>query len=281
MLGVGVHLVEVAGELVVGALSVDDILVDTAEQSPLDVPEEHAALVPLSFGLGADELLRGLGDIGQRARGGALGRTSIGTVRVLGLLRVGIADNLDIVALSSLTGVELLLGEAPLVVILDADVDIGRRGRDFAAAEQKKTQRDVVPAELPVVLDHNAVHPGGQGNTDEKSKGSTDTDNGTGNLRVGERDRVSAALPEQQHGEQAGGQAKVDGHDAQSPDGGVAAHHDGVLGDQEEDGRKGTRKARGDDPGQEDLHHTGVDVALGADPLDTCEEPVSGSSSRS
>lgn len=275
--GVGVDLVEVAGELAVGALGVDDLLVDTAEQRPLDIPEEHGALEPLALGLGPDDALAGLGDVGQRARGRALGRAGIGTLGVGGLFGIASADNLDVVTLTGLPGVQLGLGQATLVVILEAVVLTLRRGRDLTATKQEGAERDVIPAEGPVTLDDDTVHPGHQSQRNQEAEAGADTDDGAGDLGVGEGDGVGAALPQKQHGEERCGQAKVEGHDAQSPHSGVVADHDAVFGDQEDDGRKAACKTRGDNPGEEDLDDTRVDGASSAtraNPLDTCESHV-------
>lgn len=273
---VGVNLLDITGEGALLASKVDNILIDTVEESPLDTVPNNGQRVPLAFGSALEELLVGLAEVGgllAADRGsGAVARSTIGGVGGANSLlgeRTGGRD-LDITTLGGLGGGELILG-ADLLDRLILVLVVGVL-RDGAAAEEEETERNVVPAELPVVEHDNAVEPGHQSDAHEEGKTDTDGNNDTGELGISELDLVVATLPEKQHGKERGGETEVDWHvDEGLPDG-VLAKHDAILGDQEDDGGEDSGETRGDDPGEEDLNDTRVDgTSTGtlANPLDT------------
>ena len=113
-------------------------------------------------------------------------------------------------------------------------------GGGLGAAEEEGPHGDVPPAELPVVLADDAVEPGDEDDCDEEGEGRADADDETGRLAAVHVQLNAAALPDEQHAEERGGDAEVDGDGHQTAHHGVAAEHDGVLGDHEDDGTKGT-----------------------------------------
>lgn len=257
------------------ALGRDDVLVDAAEQSPLDVPEEDGARVPGTSRARADHGLDlglgGLGGLGMVVRvgvvlgdGGPL--FAVGGSRGIGGGGCGgTGGHFRVTGLSGAAGSQLLLCQATGIEILDDTGAVRRRGRDLSAAEKEGAERDVPETELPVLEDDDAVKPRHQEDGDYQAPGGADADDGARNLGVAQRHLVAAALPEQQHAEQWGGNAEVDGHHRKGLVDRVWTEQHAVLGDKEDDGREGSREAGRDDPGEEDRDDAVVDAR--ADPL--------------
>jgi hypothetical protein len=278
-------------------LHVDDVLVDTAEEEPLDIPEQNLGLTPLAVGLGANELLL-LGHLnvaGDGVDGGGVVRVVAGVLVVGGLL----ADvcGLDIISARSVITVaeivELLAGHVAGVEVTDTTRSTVGLDRGLGTLQQERAHGNVPPAELPVVLDDNAIQPGNEEDGDKESPGGTDTNNHTGSLSIVEGDLDGTTLPDDKHSKEGSGETKVDGDKEQTLEGRVGSEHDGVLGDQEDDDGEGSRDTGGDDPGQEDGDDTGADlttVEVGPDDVvgtdkrnthtnDTTHDGVSGGNS--
>lgn len=151
-------------------------------------------------------------------------------------------------------------------------------GGSIGAAQKERAKRNVPPAELPVVLDDDAVKPGHEEDGNDEGPAGAHTHDGSGNLGVSQVDGVTATLPEEQHGQEAGSDAKVDRHREEGLVDGVASEHDTILGDEEDDSTKSTRKPGGNNPGEEDLYNARVDRVdsrAGTDPLNPYSSCVS------
>lgn len=264
---VGVDSSKIASEdgLILG-LHVDDVLVDTAEEEPLDKPEHDLGLVPLTLGPGADELLL-LGHLNLTGSGG-----DGGVVRVVaGALVVGglLADvgSLDVVSAGRVVAVaevvELLAGQVTSVEVTDTTSSTLRLGRRLGALKQERAHSDVPPAELPVILDDNAVQPGDKEDGDNESPGGTDTNDHTGGLSIVEGDLDRTTLPDDKHSKESSGETKVHGDEEETLEGGIGSKHNGVLGDEEDDDSESTRDTRGNDPRKEHGDDTGADLTGG------------------
>ena len=122
---------------------------------------------------------------------------------------------------ASAASIELLTGKVALVVVANNTLEVGRRRRNLATAEEERTLEDVPAVELPVLLDDDAVHPGNEEEGDEESEGGTSGDNNAGNLGFGQVNFVVTALPEQQHSNEGAGKPEVDGDEHETLGGGV------------------------------------------------------------
>lgn len=258
VLDAGVHLLEITGKNALLLLHVDNVLVDTGQEDLFEHPEEHGAREQGALGTGSDD---GLVDVVVVAgRGVGL---SVGVVLDDLLLTVGGAG-LDVVAVgvndTTAGGIKLFLGQVAGVEVADTTGStLGLDGR-LRAAEKKGTLGNVPPAKLPVVLEDDAVQPRDKEDGDDESPSGTNTDNHARSLGIGEVNFDGTTLPDDQHGEQRGGDAEVDGGEHETLDDGVFAEHDAILGDGEDDSTKSTGETRGDDPGEEDGDYAGVDA---------------------
>ena len=107
---------------------------------------------------------------------------------------------------------KLLFGQAAGVEILDDTGAVGRRGWDLSATEKEGAERDVPEAKLPILEHDDTIEPGHQEDDNHETEGGANADNGAGDLGAGQCHLVAAALPQQKHAEQRGGDAEVDGH---------------------------------------------------------------------
>lgn len=262
---VGVDLVEVARQDALLLLHVDDVLVDALEEQELEVPEDHGAAVPGGLGLGADDaaLLLGFDGLGDSLGGLIRYLLALIAVLLLGTLKL-------VAALTTSTSeiLELLAGKVTLVEILDTSLSTLGLSRRGGSLEQKRTHGDMPPAQLPVVDDDDAVKPGQEEDGDDESPGGTNTDDKTSSLGISEADGDGATLPDDEHGEEGSSDAKVDGGEVETLPDGLASKHNTVLGDEEDDGTKGTSQTGGDDPGEEDRDDTRADALVELRPVD-------------
>ncbi|GKT57916.1 hypothetical protein ColTof3_05255 [Colletotrichum tofieldiae] len=184
VLNAGVHLLQISGKHTLLLLHVDDVLVDTGQENLLDHPEEDGTVVPGSLGAGADDRLVNVVVVtGSHGRG-------VGGVLDNLLLAIGGA-RLNVVAVSlgnntATGGFKFLLGHVTGVEVTDATAAWG-----LGAAEQERAEEDVVPAQLPVILDDHAVQPRDEEDGDEQSPSSTNTNNHTGGLGIVEDGEIN------------------------------------------------------------------------------------------
>jgi len=234
--GAGVQFLDITRNEALLALQVDDITVDTAEESPLDVPEEHITRVPNAFRLGADERLL-LG-------GAGMGTIDLDLTLGGGSLHLG-SGGFDIVGADSTASTlhfELLAGKVALVVVADDALEVGRCRGDLAALQEQRAYDDMVPPELPVLLCDHAVHPGNEEDTDEDTEGSTAANDDARNLGAMKVDIVLSTLPDEKHDNQGGRGTEVDGYEHKTPHDRVLPDQNGVLGDEENHGTENTRE---------------------------------------
>lgn len=185
-------------------------------------------------------------------------------------------------------GLQLLQGLVAAVVVLHDGKALGGRG-DLAAAQHQGTQEDVIPSQLPVLLDKASVKPGEEKDGDDERHGTSYTKDCPDNPRIVEVNSAGASLPHNQHywgrqladkitvkqkkirgeltGQKSGSNAEVNWNGKESSDNGVLVYHNTVLGEQENDGTKTTRANWSNDPGQEYLDNAGVDIST--PPVDT------------
>ena len=250
----GVDFLDVTRNNGLFALGADDVLVDTAENGPFHPPEEDVALVPGTVGLGTND--------------GLVGRhwLLVTVSRCLGgqdLLLVGVLA-LDVFVdgggAAGTAGIELFLGQVSLVEVADNALEVlGGRGH-FAAAQEEGTLEDVPAGKLPVFLDDDAVQPGDEEDSHEQTPGCAGGDDNTGDLGIGKFNLVVTTFPDEQHGDEGAREPEVDGDEDKTPRGGVGAQKHSILGEEEDDCAKGTREHRCNDPREEYLYHSLLDV---------------------
>ena len=249
--GAGVDLIDIARDDGLGLLRGNNVDIDTTEESKLDGPEDELGVEDGDIGLGANQRLPGGLLVGEGVSVGAGGvsELSLGLGGGVASLSVGSALGVG----TGTLGLELLGGKVTLVEVLDGALVVGRGGRDLAAAEEERAHEDVVPLELPVLLDDQAVDPGDEESGNEQTESSTSGNDDTGELSLGEVDLVVTTLPDEQHSNQGAGEPGEDGESNETLHDGVGSEENGIFRDGEEDGTSNTRENGGDDPGKEDL----------------------------
>lgn len=263
---VGVDLVEVAGQDALLLLHVDDVLVNTLEEDKLEVPEDHGARVPRTLRLGTNDAallldLDGLGDgLGGILRDllALVAGLLLGTHKLVAALTAGTSKIL-----------KLLAGKVTLIEILDTSLGTLGLSRGVGALEQERAHGDVPPAELPVVDDDDTVEPGQEEDGDDQSPGGTDTNDQASSLAISEGNGDGTTLPHDKHGKKGGSDTEVDGSEEETLPDGLASKHDSILGDEEDDGTKGTSQTGRDDPSEEDRHDTRADALVELGPVNT------------
>ena len=193
--GAGVDLLQVAAEDRVGLLGGDNVNVDAAEEAPLEAPEEAGGGVPCALGTGTDEaslLLRlgllvvgpvGVGEVG--IGGGAVGAGGLLALDALLALALEIAFGVGGGGALSTALIELLAGEVAVVEVADSALEVLGSRRDGTTLEQQRALEDVPGADLPVLLDDDAVEVREEEEGAEQSDTGADGDNDTGNLGTG------------------------------------------------------------------------------------------------
>lgn len=232
-------------------LRADNVLVDTVENGKLDSPPHESTSVPFGIGLGADHGLVSSGGRVNLLRGG-----------VDDLLLV-LSFDITIVGISSVlgaAGIELLTSQVTLVEVADGALEVGGRGRDRTTAEEERALDQVVSLDLPILLDDDAVEPRDEEDGHEETPSGTSSDDDTGDLGLGEVDLVAATLPDEKHDDEGSSEPEVEGNEDETLHGWVSSEEDAILGGEEENRGKDTREHRSNDPSQEDLNHTLLDI---------------------
>lgn len=242
----GVDLLDVTGNNGLFALGADDILVDTVQDGKLDSPPDESTSVPGPIGLGADKrlVLEAVGSLG-----GFLGSVVDGNL----LLMVGLKIPVGLGSTLSAAGLELLTSEMSLVEVADNTLEVLRRGRNGATAEEHGTEEHVVALELPVLLDNDSVQPGDKSESHEETPAGTRSNDDTRDLGIGEVDLVRATLPDEKHDDEGGSEPEVEGDQDETLHGGVLSEEDTILCEEEDEGAKDTREDWGNDPCEENL----------------------------
>jgi hypothetical protein len=270
---VSVNLIQVSSEHTLLLLHGDDILVNTREESLLEVPEENSTAEPPSIRLGTDEAARGLGlntllDVRSTLGGGLLVLGS-GLLALVAGLVLSTLELITASAASTTKTIELLTGEVTLVEILDTTSStLGLSGRR-RATEKERTLEDVPPAKLPVVADDEAVEPRDKEDGDEKSPSGTDTNDHTSGLSVVEGDLDATTLPDDKHGKERGSDTEVDGSEEKTLPNRLASQHNTILGNKEDDSSESTRETRSNDPSKKDRNDTRANTLIELSPVNT------------
>ena len=143
-----------------------------------------------------------------------------------------------------------------ILVVVDDDLVALWLLWDLTAAEEERTLEDIVPSELPVLLDKNAVKVWKEEEGGKESKSSSNTEDCTADLAGGEIWECLGPLPDDQHGKNGGSDTEVDRNHEESIADWVRAFKDSVLRDGEDDGTKASGNQWSNTPGGEDLCDT-------------------------
>lgn len=191
----GMGFLEIASESALPLLVANNVLLDTIEQGLLQHPEQDWTAVPCSLGTRTTNV----DDI--RIHGSRLvirvGSDLVLCLKIRGLgLTVAVAAALfDI---SGTLGLQFLEGLVAAIVVTDG-LNIGRTGRDFTPAEDKRAVDQIPRLELPVTPDDPAVDPGAKENGRDKSHPNGNTNNSSSYLRPLEVNPAAATLPDNKH----------------------------------------------------------------------------------
>lgn len=252
----GVHVDDVANKIGTLFLFLDNVPVNTVhETSPESLGKvlrkvPWASVLLLNFVESLSGLLSlsldGLNIVGALTR-------KLGLLGSLEMLHVGYGT------LVKVSGLEILAGSMATVVVLDdLDVETLWGVGDGATLEEERTLEEVVPFEGPVVVVQLAVQPREEEGDNNEHNSASDSEDSTANLSRVPVIKIqrSSTLPDDQHGQDTGGNTEVDGDHDKTPLERVAALEHTILGDQEDDGGKASSNTRGNDPGSDNLGNT-------------------------
>lgn len=254
MSSTGVHIVNVASELGLTVLSVDNVLTSTVGKA-LPGKEGHVLWsVPWSSVLGLNLFEWSDNILDLDLCGLLVGHTS--SLCVSDSLCVNNIGN-D-VSTDTSSGKLLLGSTAGVVVLNNVDVDTLWRSWNWTTAKDHWAEKEVVPTEGPIFIDELALEEWNKEEEGKTSNTDSDTENAAENLTsspVVDVERWST-LPNNQHGENSRGETKVNWNHDETPLEWLLAEEDTILGDEEEDGSKSTSNGGSNDPRSDDLSNT-------------------------